>query len=133
VAIVVDASMTLAMLFEDERTPAVEMAWQRIAVDRGTVPAHFSVEVANGILTAVRRERFDTGAAAGMFNVLDDLSLEVGNGEPRAAFELAERHRLTVYDAAYLELAIRLRSPLASLDKQLVAAARLVGLEVFSD
>lgn len=131
--IAVDASMTLAMLFDDERTPGIEAAWQRIAVENGAVAAHFPFEVANGILVAVRRRRFDTADADGMFAVLDNLSLTVDAGHPRAAFELADRHRLTVYDAAYLDLAMRRALPLASLDKELIAAAKREGIDVLTD
>lgn len=128
--IVVDASITLAMLFEDERTAAVEATWQRVAAEGGIAPAHFPIEVANGILMAVRRGRFDTRDAAGMFGVIVSLAIGTDAGAASDAFEHAERHRLTVYDAAYLELAMRRGMPLATLDKALLAAARAVGIVV---
>ena len=97
------------------------------------VPAHWLTEVANALQMGVRRGRFDAGRLEESLNALAELAI---SREPSAfvsavaAVLLASRHDLTVYDAAYLELALRQRLPLATLDRELAAAARREGVEV---
>ena len=95
------------------------------------VPMHWHLEVASMIHSAQRRKRITPDLAARLLGgeltlnpVIDDLTAAQAW---RVTAPLAERHGLTIYDAAYLELALRLAAPLASLDKALLAAARVEG------
>jgi predicted nucleic acid-binding protein len=137
VSIVIDASFMLALVFEDERTDEITAVGRRLAIDGGVVPGHWRHEIANSILMAVRRKRIDATRPLAIFAQLNQLRIEVDTSSSESiwtsAFVLADRLGLTIYDAAYLELAMRLGRPLASLDKQLRAAARQVGVEILPE
>jgi predicted nucleic acid-binding protein len=131
--IVLDASIVVSWYFESERTPAKLAIMDRAIAEGAMVPAHWLTEVANALQMGVRRGRFDAGRLEESLNALAELAI---SREPSAfvsavaAVLLASRHDLTVYDAAYLELALRQRLPLATLDRELAAAARREGVEV---
>lgn len=133
---VLDASFVLALVLDKTDDPAIQAAGQRIARDGAIVPLHWHVEVANSVISAERRRRI---SAEDVMLTFDDLRTFVvavdGEGPARLWREtvvLAQSHRLTMYDAAYLELAMRRALPLASLDRELVAAARTSGVEVIA-
>ncbi len=131
--LVPDASATLTWCFEDEA-----MAWTDAllaglrAGDEAIVPAHWPAEVANALLIAVRRGRISREKANRFFLDLRALPIRIDpeSGETvfDQVFKLAEKYSLTVYDAAYLELAVRERLPLATLDNDLRKAARAAGV-----
>ena len=129
---VADASATLPSIFDDEATPWTEALLTRAQQgDTVVVPAHWPAEVANVILMAQRRKRIQPGRALPFFDSLATLRIEVEDPLPlfrlQEVFLLAERHKLTVYDAAYLELSQRRNLPLATLDGDLVKAAERDG------
>ncbi|MGH8273484.1 MAG: type II toxin-antitoxin system VapC family toxin [Gammaproteobacteria bacterium] len=125
-AFVLDASVILARLAPDEMlSPSIMKAIEEEAI---VVPALWAFEVANALEVMRRRGRMDEPALADAVSLLDSLAPEI---EPvstarcwGSVSELAHRYRLSVYDAAYLELAKRRRMPLASLDDALRKAAR---------
>ena len=132
--IAVDASLALASLFEDERTPVVVAAFNSIA-DRGAVvPALWTLEVANGLQVAIRRGRIDAAFRDAVLERLTILPIEIdaetNSHAWTATLAIASRYGLTLYEAAYLELAQRRRLPLASLDDALRAAAADAGVDV---
>jgi len=128
-----DASATLTWCFEDEA-----MAWTDAlladlrAGDEAMVPAHWPAEVANALLIAVRRGRITRQKANRFFLDLRALPIRIDPESSETVFDqvfkLAEKYSLTVYDAAYLELAIREGLPLATLDNELRKAARASGV-----
>ncbi len=130
---VLDASMALAWCFEDESTPETESLLDRLSTDRAVVPCLWPLEVANALLVAERRKRVSGAKVAASLNVLRGLPISVDTETPARAFEgvlpVAREHGLSVYDAAYLELAIREGLPLATVDHGLKGAARRVGIE----
>jgi predicted nucleic acid-binding protein len=133
-SLVLDASITLAWIYADETTDAIVQAFDRLRAEGAWVPALWRWEVANVLQTNVRRGRHggdfrDEGLAAlTLFPIEIDLEAErQAWAEPVV---LAERHGLTVYDAAYLELALRRGLPLATLDRELGSAAKAEGVEV---
>jgi predicted nucleic acid-binding protein len=132
-ALVLDASIMLNWYFEDEGEE-VESLIMDLSRKNAVVPAHWAAEVANGVLIGERRGRSMPGQVAGLHALLDNFQIEVdaeGNEEALGRIlPLARAHRLTVYDALYLELAERRGLPLATLDGELAAAARSVGIEV---
>ncbi|MEX0734745.1 MAG: type II toxin-antitoxin system VapC family toxin [Steroidobacteraceae bacterium] len=125
--LVVDSSAVLAWALADEQDHA-EHLLDRMSVERAVVPAHWILEVTNGLRMAVRRRRLKVGEPAEIVERLRILPITIdlettvkGWSEIPA---LAEKFALTTYDAAYLELAMRLDAPLATLDRELSRAAR---------
>jgi predicted nucleic acid-binding protein len=130
---VVDASVTLAWCFEDESDSSAEALLNRLRQgDRIAVPAHWSAEVANGLLVAVRRKRLKKGQPDLLLSELARLPIEMqpalGVDQARAVLALCEKHNLTVYDGAYLELAARLGLAIGTLDGDLRRAAQAEGV-----
>jgi predicted nucleic acid-binding protein len=131
-SLVLDASVAVAWLHEDEGGDAVDAIFD-IVSDKGTVvPAHFFLEVANGLTMSLRRGRIDRQTRELGLADLRDLWIEVDPETTErlwnATLALADAYRLTVYDSAYLELARRRGLPLATLDRDLVSAARHEGV-----
>ena len=124
--LVVDASVTLAWIFTEERTLPVQKILDRLIDEQAFVPAIWRLEIANGLQMSVRRGRIDAAIrdtslrGLALLNITTDPDTD--NFAWSTTLSLAERHRLTVYDAAYLELALRLGVPLATLDQDLRAA-----------
>lgn len=133
VVFVPDASATLAWFFEDETSEPTETLLARLkSGDTAVVPKHWPVEVANALLVAVRRGRITKDKAARFFRDLlalpirtDSAGSEITFGK---VFSFAEQYGLTVYDAAYLELANREGIALATLDEDLQKASRAAGV-----
>lgn len=126
-SLVLDSSVCLAWSFKDEQTPEVLAIFERVVQDGALVPPLWRYEVANALLMAQRRQRIDTERRQILLTALADLNIEEDGAPERdpwgATVKLADLHRLTVYDATYLELAQRRRLPLATLDGPLRAAA----------
>jgi predicted nucleic acid-binding protein len=123
---VLDASATLARIAPDEILSAA--ALRAIEQEAIVVPALWAFEVANALEVMRRRGRMDEPALADAVSFLDSLAPEIEAVSPArcwsAASGLARQYRLSVYDAAYLELAKRRRLPLMTLDDALRKAAR---------
>jgi predicted nucleic acid-binding protein len=134
VSLVLDCSATLAWLYPDETTAAIQGVFDRIAGEGCVVPSLWRLEVANGLTIAVRRRRISIGFRADALNVLAlepiQIDAETSTHAWATTLHLADRFGLTVYDAAYLELAQRRSLPLASLDVPLHEAARTLGVTV---
>jgi predicted nucleic acid-binding protein len=136
-SLVLDSSATLAWIFADETTAAIRVLFDRVADTGAFVPALWRLEVANSLTVAVRRKRIDADFRRA---ALADLSLLDITTDPQTVSHawgetlgLADRFRLTLYDAAYLELAQRRRLPLATLDKDLRVAAVALGVVLLAD
>jgi predicted nucleic acid-binding protein len=124
-----DASATLPWRFENEATPWTEALLDRIqSGEEVLVPAHWPLEVANALLIARRRGRVTSEQISEFVEDLAALPIRfkppAGPERWSAILALAERHRLTAYDAAYLELVQRMELPLATLDDDLRKAPR---------
>ena len=125
---VLDGSVALAWFFEDELDPYAERVEDSLARATVVVPSLWFLEMANALLVGERRKR-TTGAKVTQFVGLLSALPVVADGQMDArafgdVMPLARAHRLSAYDAAYLELAARRGRPLATLDKQLIAAAK---------
>jgi predicted nucleic acid-binding protein len=130
-----DASATLAWCFEDETSDWTEALLARLkSGDTAVVPQHWPVEVANTFLVAVRRERISKDKAARFFGDLLALPIRIDSANTETTFgqvfACAEKYGLTVYDAAYLELALREGIALATVDSDLRNAARTAGVSL---
>ena len=131
-SLVLDASLAVAWFFADERTAAVNAVLSEVTVGGARVPGLWRLEVANTLQMAVRRKRIDAAFRDEAVQRLAALPIVIDPDTNQHAWAatllLADRFGLTVYDAAYLELAQRHALPLASLDRELRAAAHGLGL-----
>ena len=133
-SLVIDSSVTLAWLFADERTDGADSVLRRVSESGAVAPSLWKLEVANALQMAIRRKRIDTAFRDASLIDLRSLVVRIDSETDDHAWadtlRLAERWRLTLYDAAYLELAQRLDLPLASLDHELRTAAGGLGITV---
>jgi predicted nucleic acid-binding protein len=124
-AFVVDASTTACWLMPDEFNPLALHALR--LVDGGDViaPALWWFEVRNMLIVNERRGRLSIAQSEGALEILQRLKIGLDRApdEP-VILAFARKHQLTVYDAAYLELAARKNIPLATLDRRLETAAK---------
>jgi predicted nucleic acid-binding protein len=127
VSLVLDSSATLAWVYSDETTEGIRAVFDQVSSEGAWVPSLWRLEVANVLQMGVRRGRHDGAFRDATVADLGLLPVQVDSETERQAWgatlRLAERHTLTVYDAAYLELALRRGLPLATLDQELRAAA----------
>ena len=127
-SLVLDGSITLAWCFQNEQTEASRAVLRKVIEDGAIVPPIWRFEVANGLQMGVRRKRIDSAfrnetlADLARLNIIVDPDCD--SQAWSASVQLADQYALTVYDAAYLELAQRRRMPLASLDVALRKAGR---------
>jgi predicted nucleic acid-binding protein len=128
VSLVLDTSATLAWIYPGEQTAAITAVFDQVTAAGAWVPSLWRLEVASSLEMGVRRSRIDSAfrdATLADFELLPiQTDLETERHAWRGTLRLAERHRLTVYDAVYLELALRRGLPLASLDRELRVAAK---------
>jgi predicted nucleic acid-binding protein len=130
----------VAWCFEDETTAYTEKIFNWLTGGAGAlVPVLWPYEVANGLYVAERRKRTSSATVTRLLDRLAQLPISIdptGDTPMGRAFTqvlpLARRYRLAVYDAAYLELALRSGLPLASIDRRLEKAARAAGIELAS-
>lgn len=125
---VVDASIALAWLLPDEETEKAEKVVILAKLSGAIAPALFPLEVANALRTNLRRGRIDVGYRDQALAQLDraGVARDLESYDPEILLKtvrLSDLHGLTVYDAAYLELAIRHDAPLGTLDDDLRRAA----------
>ncbi|MGD0548896.1 MAG: type II toxin-antitoxin system VapC family toxin, partial [Terracidiphilus sp.] len=123
-----DYSATLARVFPEESKEAILDLFLIVANLGAVVPELWRIEVANTLNVGIRRGRISKENRQGILADLESLPIsvdpETGNHVWGQTLELADRHQLTVYDATYLELALRLSLPLATLDDDLRKAAQ---------
>jgi predicted nucleic acid-binding protein len=125
VPFVVDASVAVAWALQDEDHPDATAAFQRLKTDQAFVPILWWYELRNVLVVNERRGRIAPAETALFLGDLASVEIIFDTATDQApVIALARRHRLTFYDAAYLELAMRLRLPMATLDAALAAAAR---------
>jgi predicted nucleic acid-binding protein len=134
VSLVLDSSATLAWIYGDETTEAIRKVFDQVAAEWAAVPALWRLEVANSLTVGIRRGRIDADFRRAALTDLALLDIRADHDTDSQAWGetllLADRFRLTVYDAAYLELAQRRVMPLATLDAALARAADALGIPV---
>ena len=123
-ALVIDSSLAAAWCFPDERTDYTNAILRAVAAPLEAVaPRLWAYEVSNSVLMGLRRKRITHADAQEFFECIKGLPIRLADPVSYdVVFGLADRHGLTVYDAAYLDLALREGLPLASLDKALCKA-----------
>jgi predicted nucleic acid-binding protein len=130
--VVFDCSVTLAWFLKDERTAFTDSAFDLLETAECWVPLLWRLEFPNALLIAERRKRLGREQRIEILDNAAQLFLRTDAALPdlRALSALAERRSLTVYDAAYLELAVRLGYDLITLDRDLADAAGAEGVAV---
>lgn len=136
-SVVLDSSVTLAWIYSDGATQAVRCLFEAVAEEGAFAPALWRLEIANSLTVAVRRGRIDADfrraslADLALLDISTDQHMDFyAWGETHS---LADRFRLTLYDAAYLELAVRRGVPLATLDAELRSAAISLGVRLLGE
>ncbi len=126
---VLDASVAVAWAFADEDHPDATLALERLQSGPARVPSLWWFELRNASLVNGRRGRFTEAGTTGFLRDLNRLAISVDRSPDEATLlALARRHRMTVYDAAYLELARREGLPLASVGAALRGAVTASGV-----
>ncbi len=131
---VLDCSVTMAWIFPDEASAETDRLRDSLTGGRAFVPALWPIEVGNVLSVATRRKRIARDEWGRIRHNLEALPIEIDPVSTSvvwgSALELAHEHELSVYDAMYLELAVRMRLPLATLDRALASAALGLGVSV---
>lgn len=133
---VLDASVAVAWCFEDERQFHGDAALEALKKDSALAPAIWPFEVANALLVAERRGRLSRSDLARFTQLLAGLPIEIERRTTDGIFDsvlhTAQAQNLSVYDAAYIDLAMRSGLPIASLDARIRAASASVGITLFA-
>ena len=133
-AFVVDCSIAMAWLFHDEATPKTAALLNRLATETALVPAWWFIEITNVLAMAEHKGRITPTRSDAFIADLSKLGIDRDNEAPDRAFThllvLCRRHRLTSYDAIYLELAIRRSLPLATRDDDLRKTAKKLRVDL---
>jgi predicted nucleic acid-binding protein len=132
--LVLDASVALSWCFKNEATTVGDRVLERLADEAASVPTIWHLEIANVLALSERRGRITPANSIEFIALLGTLVIVIDEETPSRALgrvlDLARAERLTAYDAAYLELAMRLAIPLASKDADLCDAAEHLGVPV---
>ena len=134
-AIVIDASVALAWCFPDEASDYADDVLVALEGHSILVPTLWPIEITNALLVAERRKRIKQSAIRQFVELLDGLTVVMNSQSVTESVSnvlpLAREHGLSAYDAAYLDVALRHGSPLATLDINLQKAGREAGVEIF--
>ncbi len=134
---VLDASMTMAWCFRDEPTAESDAVGLALSDrEQAVVPAVWAFEVCNAARRGLIRKRVTRAEIASFLRILEEFPIILSEPLERAGIlnllDLASTHKLSAYDASYLDLALHMGLPLATLDGQLRQAAGLVGVPLFT-
>ena len=131
---VLDASIVIAWAYREEGE-RLDVLIRHVAAESASVPMHWVLEVTNTLLNSERSGRLSSGQRREITDSIRALPIQQDEETYLRAWHettaLAEQYSLTTYDAAYLELALRLQLPLATLDQDLSRAARQAGVPLF--
>jgi predicted nucleic acid-binding protein len=133
---VIDASFAASLFLPDETSPVARKFFAELKpADEVWVPSLWWYEITNVLISAEQRKRVTPVDTVKIFTLYSQLNLQTdtlsGTKYSGRIYEIAKTCHLTAYDAAYLELAMRKDAALATLDKQLVQAAKLSGVKLF--
>lgn len=131
---VLDTSITMTWCFEDETSALSEVILDRLKRDPAVVPSLWRYEVTNVLTVGQRRGRLNESQAIRFLTLLGKLPIRTDDAEPdpKTLLAVADRHGLSAYDAAYLELAQRKGLNMATQDERLRSATLESGLSVMS-
>jgi predicted nucleic acid-binding protein len=133
---VLDCSVALTWCFPDEANGYASSILDLLRESHGFVPAIWPLEIANALLVGERRGRISQADAMQFLSLVRNLPVAVDTDVSESAIDriiaLARAHDLSAYDASYLELAMRMGVPIATLDRQLISAANNLGKPLIS-
>lgn len=131
-AFVIDNSVVCGWFVGNQATEYSDEVAARLLDEQAHTPALWELEFANVLRTACKRGAIDAQGAHEVIEQVGSLPIAVDRETPgpAAILSLALRYDLTSYDAAYLELALRLQLPVATQDAALMDAARAAGVGV---
>ena len=134
-SMVIDSSAMLTLQFPDEDGGLLQNVGILLADAGAVTPVHWKAEIANSLVMAVRRGRISVAERTGIIADMSEFAIETDTESAdqfwQSTITLCDRHKLTAYDASYLELSLRKGLPLATMDKALAASARAEGVTVF--
>lgn len=131
--LVVDASVTLCWFFAAQSCQLADNALIAARTSSILVPTLWWYEVRNILIVHERKRKIREADSKGFLDDLARLTIQIDHApNEKAVLRLARTHKLTVYDASYLELAARESAQLATLDSELVAAAKAERVTLFS-
>lgn len=130
--VILDSSVTIAWFMPDEDSANSRAVLNQVIEDGAIVPIHWQIEVGNALLVAMRGRRISRekrhDALAQLIRLTITTDRQTADEAWGISLDLADRFRLTLYDACYLELAQRRGLPLATLDKDLRKAAKALDI-----
>jgi predicted nucleic acid-binding protein len=131
-SLIIDCSITMTWCFTDEATPKTTKLLDQLADETALVPSLWFLEVTNVLAIAEKHKRITPAQTSEFLGVLDKLDIEIDGDSAGRAFvhylPLCRKHKLTSYDVAYLDLAVRRGLPLATLDDDLRRSAKDLGI-----
>jgi predicted nucleic acid-binding protein len=131
---VVDASIAACWALQDEHHSGADLALERIRVDEALVPSLWWFELRNILIMGERRKRITESETATFLRSVSRLPMRTDRlPDETVVLRLARTHKLSVYDASYVELAQREGVPLATLDSEMIKAARAENLTLIAD
>ncbi len=129
---VIDNSVVMSWCFEGEANGYADLVLEKLTDARAIVPAIWALEVVNVLLVAERKDRIKQADSTNFLTLLLQLPIAIKQDMHCAAMTelllLGRSHNLSSYDLAYLNLAMHNGCPLATLDQQLIAAAKETGV-----
>ncbi len=130
---VLDASVAAAWALQDERSDKAEELLLKACANRAICPGQLWYEVRNALVVAERRGRMNPDDSDRFLADLENLPIQFHHGcDSASTMRLARLHKLSVYDAAYLQMAVEMQLPLATIDRKLETAARREGVQILS-
>ena len=128
---VLDCSVVCAWLLDDESVPEADAALEAAGSHGGLAPGLWWAELRNALVMAERRGRLSPAQTSEALAEVEALGVTLDHApDSGATLRLAREHRITIYDALYVELAVRERRPLATLDRALRRAAEAEGIDI---
>lgn len=133
---VIDNSVIMGWCFKDETSQYADNILDKLEDGTGLVPSIWPLEICNVLLVAERKKRISEAGSTHFIALLEELPIIVEQESPermiKEIFALARKHKLSSYDASYLDLAMRKGLPIATLDKNLIAAAKRSKVPILS-
>ncbi len=133
---VIDNSVVMAWCFKDETSQYADHILDSLEDSSGFVPSIWPLEVCNVLLVAERKKRISEAGSTRFIALLAELPIIVEQESPermiKEIYALARKHKLSSYDASYLDLAMRKGLPIATLDKNLLSAAKRSKVPILS-
>ncbi len=131
---VVDTSIVMSWCFKDQTNPFADSVLMELSKSTAYVPSIWPLEVVNVLLAAERRKLIGKADSIHFLNLLSQLPILVQHESPTRTMKdilcLARDHNLSSYDASYLDLAVKMGLPLATLDKKLRKAAKSINVQL---